>query len=124
MTAIELMRRPAPMFWLFILTVAVMVLPHLRASTTWPIAILMAAIVVPHLQSSISWLTITKALAPREVWIVDFEFRQDPGERPLVWCMVAYEVFSKRELRYWRNDLINMRRAPFDTGPDVVIVSY
>jgi hypothetical protein len=55
---------------------------------------------------------------------VDFEFRQDPGERPIVWCMVAYEIFSGRELRYWRDDLINMQRSPFDTGPDVVVVAY
>lgn len=43
----------------------------------------------------------------REIWCVDFEFRADPGERPIPVCMVALEMKSGRELRLWRGDLLN-----------------
>jgi DNA polymerase-1 len=60
----------------------------------------------------------------REVWCVDFEFRTDPGERPWPICMVACEYYSGREIRLWRNELLELRQAPFDTGPDVALVAY
>ncbi len=30
----------------------------------------------------------------REIWLCDFEFRQDPGCRPYVVCMVVRELHS------------------------------
>jgi DNA polymerase-1 len=60
----------------------------------------------------------------RELWCVDFEFRSDPGERPWVACMVAQELIGGRQIRMWRNELLALQRAPFDTGPDVALVAY
>ena len=60
----------------------------------------------------------------REVWLCDFEFRADPGERPWPLCLVAYELHTGRELRLWRDELLRHRRAPFDVGPDCLFVAY
>ena len=65
------------------------------------------------------------ALIPfREAWACDFEFRALPGERPWPVCMVAREQFTGREIRLWRDDLLKLRKAPFNTGADAVIVAY
>lgn len=60
----------------------------------------------------------------RELWCVDFEFRSDPGERPWVVCMVAREFNSGREIRMWHDELLALRKAPFDTGSDAALVAY
>ena len=60
----------------------------------------------------------------RELWCVDFEFRSDPGERPWVVCMVAQELISGRQIRMWRDELLALKKAPFNTGPDVALVAY
>jgi DNA polymerase I len=60
----------------------------------------------------------------RELWCVDFEFRSDPGERPFVVCMVAREFKSGRLIRMWRDELLKLRKAPFDTGRDCAFVCY
>jgi DNA polymerase-1 len=60
----------------------------------------------------------------REVWCVDFEFRSDPGERPWVVCMVAREFNGGREIRMWRDELLTLRKAPFNIGPDAALVAY
>src|SRR5262249_19537243 len=60
----------------------------------------------------------------RELWCVDFEFGADPDERPWPVCMVARELKTGRELRLWRDDLLALDRAPFDTGLDSVLVAY
>jgi hypothetical protein len=59
-----------------------------------------------------------------EIWCADFEFRAGPGERPWPVCMVAEEVKSGRQLRLWREELLALRRAPFDVGPDSLFVAY
>jgi DNA polymerase family A len=38
--------------------------------------------------------------------------------------MCARELRSGRELRLWRDDLLALKQAPFDTGPDSVLVAY
>ena len=38
--------------------------------------------------------------------------------------MVARELISGRELRLWRDELVSLRKAPFDTGPDALFVAY
>jgi hypothetical protein len=58
------------------------------------------------------------------VWSVDFEFQCDDGERPQPICMVAKEVFTGETRRLWRDDLLRLRKAPFETGPDSVMVAY
>jgi hypothetical protein len=60
----------------------------------------------------------------REVWAVDFEFNGALGECPRPICMVGRELLGGREIRLWRDELLALRRAPFDTGPDSVLVAY
>jgi DNA polymerase-1 len=59
----------------------------------------------------------------REIWLVDFEFHGAP-EQSWVLCMVARELRSGRVIRMWRDELVGLRRAPFDVGPDSVMVAY
>jgi DNA polymerase I len=59
----------------------------------------------------------------REIWACDFEYRAPTGERPQPVCMCARDLRSGREIRLWGNDL-RRRAAPFDTGPDSVLVAY
>ena len=59
----------------------------------------------------------------RAIWCVDFEFQPGPdGIWPV--CMVARELHSHRELCLWRDDLVRLDRAPFDIGPDALLVAY
>lgn len=59
----------------------------------------------------------------REVWVVDYEFRAAPGERPCVVCVVAYEVRSNRTIRLWQDEL-QQAGCPYGTGPDSLVVAY
>jgi hypothetical protein len=63
-------------------------------------------------------------LAFREVWLVDFEFQASAGEHPRPVCMVARELRTGRLVRLWRDDLVALRRSPFDCGPDSLFVAY
>lgn len=56
--------------------------------------------------------------------VIDYEFRADPGERPHVWCLCALDVRSRTVRRWWRDELLAMSSAPFDTSADTVICSY
>jgi hypothetical protein len=60
----------------------------------------------------------------REIWCADFEYRSDPGERPFVVCLVAREFRTGREIRMWRDELLTLRKAPFNTGPDAAFACY
>jgi DNA polymerase I len=60
----------------------------------------------------------------REIWFVDFEFRSDPGQNPRVVCMVARELNRGRKIQLWRDELLALRKAPFDTGRDAALVAY
>jgi hypothetical protein len=62
--------------------------------------------------------------AYREVWLVDTEFSQPPGERPTPVCLVAREFRSGRTLRLWQDDLRGRRTLPYPIGPDVLFVAY
>src|SRR6516225_3689121 len=57
-------------------------------------------------------------------WCADFEFHSNLGERPWVVCMVATELKSGCQIRMWRDELIALRKAPFDTGPGSVFAAY
>ena len=59
----------------------------------------------------------------REIWLLDFEFQGAP-EKSWVVCMVAREFRSGRVIRMWRDDLVKLPHAPFDVGPDTVVVAY
>lgn len=59
----------------------------------------------------------------REVWCIDFEFRQPDGEPvEAVHCLVAHEMRSGRTLRLWCDELGG--RPPFDVGPETLVVAY
>ena len=57
----------------------------------------------------------------RTVWLVDFEFAQPPGERPIPVCLVAREYRSGRTIRLWQDEL---RTPPYEVGPDVLFCAY
>jgi hypothetical protein len=59
-----------------------------------------------------------------EVWSGDFEFGVRAGGRPDPLCLVARELITGREIRLWRDPLMGLRAAPFNTGPDAVFVAY
>ena len=56
------------------------------------------------------------ALPYREIWAVDFEFSQPPGERPDPACLVALELRSGRKIRLWRDELGPSPPYPTDAG--------
>lgn len=58
-----------------------------------------------------------------EVWVVDFEFRAAPGERPDPVCLVAHELRSGRTLRVWQDELKGAP-CPYSTGADSVLIAY
>jgi hypothetical protein len=60
----------------------------------------------------------------KEVWLVDFEFNAQAGERPSPVCLVARELRSGHLLRLWIDDLVGMLHPPFPTGPDALFVAY
>lgn len=60
----------------------------------------------------------------REIWLVDFEYRQPPGERPFPICMVAREARSGRLLRLWMDELRHLPESPFSIQPDSLFIAY
>jgi DNA polymerase I len=57
-----------------------------------------------------------------EIWLHDFEFVSQPGERPDVVCLVAHELRSGRTHRLWRDKL--GERPPYRTDRGVLFVSF
>jgi DNA polymerase I len=60
----------------------------------------------------------------REVWHVDFEFRQDANHRPVPVAMFAQEHRTGTKISMRRAQLLASTRAPFNTGPDNLMVAY
>ena len=60
----------------------------------------------------------------RRVDAIDFEYCGADGEIPKIVCMVIQDLRSGEVNRYWRKDLLKMNTPPFETGEDVVLVSY
>src|SRR5262245_57309844 len=61
----------------------------------------------------------------RSIWAVDFEFQTDPiTGRVTPVCMVAIEFYSGKELLLWRDQLLSLRDAPFDTGDDSLLLCF
>ena len=50
----------------------------------------------------------------KEVWALDFEFNQSPGNLPIVRCMVAKELRSGRTIRLWADQLSQLAAPPFE----------
>ena len=57
-----------------------------------------------------------------EIWLHDFEFIPQPGERPAVVCLAAHELRSRRTLRLWRDEL--GEQPPYRTDDGVLFVSF
>lgn len=60
----------------------------------------------------------------QEIWLVDFEFQQATGERPIPVCMVAREFRSGRLVRLWEHQLRSLPEPPYSVGPDSLFVAY
>lgn len=59
-----------------------------------------------------------------EIWALDFEYGQIPGNVPEVRCMVAKELRSGRTLRLWADQLSKLDAPPFGLGPDTLFIAY
>jgi hypothetical protein len=70
-----------------------------------------------------------------DVVAYDFEFQpeggrhqnpdgRDSGGRPMPLCLVTRSLKTGRVEHYWREQLQQMRRAPFDTGPRTLAVNW
>jgi hypothetical protein len=67
----------------------------------------------------------TDALARFEtIWQVDFEHREDANHHPIPVCMFAQEMRTGQTMFLWREQLLALRRAPFGTGPDDLMIAY
>lgn len=75
---------------------------------------------LPH--DSVAETSTAFGLPFDEVWLIDFEFRTPPGERPLVVCMVARELRGNRLLRLWADDL--GPEPPFRVDDGALFVAY
>jgi len=58
----------------------------------------------------------------REVWCVDFEFRQLPGELPTPICVVTTELNSSRWVRLFTNEMPST--APYSTDDDSLFIAF
>lgn len=68
-----------------------------------------------------------KDLPFKEIVFVDFEFNfkgRNEGNPSSVVCMAAKELYSGREITMWRDELRSLRTAPFDVGPDTLVVAF
>jgi DNA polymerase-1 len=60
----------------------------------------------------------------REIWHVDFEYRQDANHCPVPVAMFAKELRTGTEISMRRAELLASALAPFNTGADALVVSY
>ena len=60
----------------------------------------------------------------KHVIYVDLEFQIKNGNRPWPVCMVVNDGLTRQTKRYWRDELVRMNEAPFETGTDAVVVAY
>jgi len=60
----------------------------------------------------------------KAIWLVDFEFIANGGDRPQVVCLVAKELVSNRVYRFWQNEIRAMKEPPYDIGDDSLFIAY
>ena len=62
----------------------------------------------------------------QSIWVVDFEFTSNPGERPHPVCMVARELNSGKTESVWLEglDAGDLKSPPYSTGKDALFVSF
>ena len=68
--------------------------------------------------------TSWRDLPYRAIYTADTEFYGDDADLKTPVCLVVRELFSGTVQRYWQDELNAMLRAPFDTGPESLFVSY
>jgi DNA polymerase-1 len=79
----------------------------------------------PALVSAAPWLALAQPREPQRKLIVDTEFKLDGGEQsPTVWCLTVKDIMTGEERAWWRDDLLKMRRPPFDIGPETLVIAY
>src|SRR5262249_4289344 len=94
-----------------------------RRFLSWRSATRTASWTAPSTHSSRSGQRVTPTDLPfEEIWLHDFEFVSQPGERPDVVCLAAHELRSRRTLRLWRDALGD--QPPYRTDKDVLFVSF
>ena len=59
-----------------------------------------------------------------QIWLVDFEFQQDGGERPVPLCLVGCEFRTKKLIRLWRNEMLSLDRPPYGVSDKSLFVAY
>ena len=66
------------------------------------------------------------ALPYERIYSADFEYENGgvAGNNPRVVCLVVREFRTGAVKRYWRDALLEMTVAPFDIGPDTLVVAY
>jgi hypothetical protein len=57
-------------------------------------------------------------------WHIDFEYREDANHLPLPVSLFAFERNSGTAQFFRRDELLKLKQAPFNTGPDSLIVAY
>ena len=57
-------------------------------------------------------------------WLVDFEYRQLPGELPLPICLVAHELGSGARIELFGDDLISRGCPPYPVDASALFVAY
>ena len=60
----------------------------------------------------------------REEWHIDFEYREDANHLPIPVSLCAIERHSGTVIFLRRDQLLKLKQAPFNTGPDSLIVAY
>ena len=62
----------------------------------------------------------------REVWVVDFEYMSNPGERPQPVCVVSREIKSGETKSVWLEGSTagDLRSPPYPTGKDALFISF
>jgi DNA polymerase I len=58
------------------------------------------------------------------IWHCDFEYRQDANHLPVPVCGCFIEQRTGTKIELWRDELLRLRQAPFDTGPNSVMVAF
>jgi DNA polymerase I len=64
------------------------------------------------------------AVGIRKIWLVDFEFRSQPGGLPEPICLVAHDLDSGNTVRWWEDDLRRAPGPPYDTDAESAMVAY
>jgi hypothetical protein len=60
------------------------------------------------------------------IWVVDFEYTSNPGERPHPVCVVARELLSGKTDDVWLEgeEAGDLKSPPYPTGKDALFISY